>query len=307
MPFCESLPLPGWAHCHDGCMEAHEAGPPSGARGGPHEGPRDRPRGRPRVVAHRGASSEEAEHTLAAYTRAYSHGVDGVECDVRLTADHHLVCVHDRRANRTSNGNGIISTLELAHLEELDWASWKRLDDGTSREQADSDPERGHLLTLRRLLQSLVAQNQSLLTLIETKHPTRYGGLVERQLVTILREMGPTTGDLPRMPHVRVMSFSILALMRMRGLAPQVPLVYLVEASAPRFSWDGSLPRGVNIIGLDMNIVRRSPSVVRAHQRRGHEVYVWTVNEPDDVQRCIDLGVDVVISDRPGDVLAMLG
>lgn len=293
--FCESLPPQGCGRCHDGGMEARAAGPPPGDRG------------RPRVVAHRGASAEEPEHTLAAYTRAYSHGVDGIECDVRLTADHHLVCVHDRRVDRTSNGNGVISTLELARLEELDWASWKALDDGSSKEDADADPERGRLLTLRRLLESLVTQHQPLLTLIETKHPTRYGGLVERQLVTVLRELGLTTGDLPQLPHVRVMSFSILALMRMRGLAPQVPLVYLVEASAPRFSWDGSLPRGVNIIGLDVRIVRRTPSVVRAHQRRGHEVYVWTVNEPDDVRRCADLGVDVIISDRPGDVLGLLG
>lgn len=261
---------------------------------------------KPRVVAHRGASALQAEHTLAAYTTAYTLGADGIECDVRLTADHHLVCVHDRRANRTSNGAGVISTLELAHLEGLDWASWKELDDTGSTEGADGDPERGRLLTLRRLLDSLVDQRQELLTLIETKHPTRYGGLVERQLVGVLREFGLTTGDLPQLPHVRVMSFSVLALVRMRGLAPQVPLVYLVEHSAPRFSWDGSLPRGVGAIGLDVRILRRTPSVVRAHQRRGHEVYVWTVNDPDDVRRCADLGVDVIITDRPRDVMALL-
>ena len=145
----------------------------------------------PLVIAHRGASDEEPEHTVRAYRKAFEHGADGVECDVRLTADHHLVCVHDRRANRTSNGDGVISTLELAHLEGLDWGSWKKLDDGTSPEGADIDPERGRLLTLRRLLDSLVSQRQELLTLIETKHPTRYGGLVERQLVTVLREFGP--------------------------------------------------------------------------------------------------------------------
>ncbi|MFC7485276.1 glycerophosphodiester phosphodiesterase family protein [Knoellia sp. CPCC 206453] len=262
--------------------------------------------GRPRVVAHRGASAEQPEHTLAAYMAAFGQGVDGIECDVRLTADHHLVCVHDRRANRTSNGRGVISTLELARLEELDWASWKKLDDGTASEQMDRDPERGRILTLNRLLDSLTSQRQELLTLIETKHPTRYGGLVERQLVTALHAFGLTTGDLTQQPHVRVMSFSLLALLRMRGLAPQVPLVHLVAQSAPRLSWDGSLPNGVNIVGLDMRIVRRSPSLVKAHQRRGHEVYVWTVNQPEDVERCAELGVDVMISDRPRDVMAML-
>lgn len=278
-----------------------QASPPPGE-----PGRAGRADGIPLVVAHRGASALQPEHTLAAYTTAFDLGVDGIECDVRLTADHHLVCVHDRRANRTSDGRGVVSTLELARLEEFDWASWKLLDDGSAPEGADSDPERGRILTLRRLLSALVEQRQELLTLIETKHPTRYGGLVERQLVSVLREFGLTTGDLPQLPHVRVMSFSLMALRRMQGLAPEVPLVYLFEQAAPRLSYDGSLPSGVHAVGLDVRIVRRNPGVVRAHQRRGHDVYVWTVNAPDDVDLCADLGVDVVISDRPHEAMARL-
>ena len=56
------------------------------------------------VIAHRGSNEEEPEHSLAAYLRAIDEGVDGVECDVRLTADGTLVLVHDRRINRTSSG-----------------------------------------------------------------------------------------------------------------------------------------------------------------------------------------------------------
>ena len=77
------------------------------------------------VIAHRGASVDLAEHTLAAYERAVEVGADAVECDVRLTADGVLVCVHDRRVDRTSNGRGPVSTLELAELAELDFASWR--------------------------------------------------------------------------------------------------------------------------------------------------------------------------------------
>ena len=62
--------------------------------------------GHPFVVAHRGASSARPEHTLAAYDVALKQGADGVECDVRLTRDGHLVCVHDRRLDRTSTGRG---------------------------------------------------------------------------------------------------------------------------------------------------------------------------------------------------------
>src|SRR4051794_9077270 len=77
------------------------------------------------VVAHRGSSAAHAEHTLAAYELAIEEGADALECDVRLTRDGVLVCVHDRKVNRTSDGRGVVSTLELAELAELDFASWK--------------------------------------------------------------------------------------------------------------------------------------------------------------------------------------
>ena len=71
----------------------------------------------PQVVAHRGSSAEEPEHTLKAYLLAIDVGADALECDVRMTADGHMVCVHDRRVNRTSDGRGRVSPLELAELE----------------------------------------------------------------------------------------------------------------------------------------------------------------------------------------------
>jgi glycerophosphoryl diester phosphodiesterase len=88
------------------------------------------------VVAHRGASEEAPEHTLAAYKKAIEDGADALECDVRLTADGHLVCVHDRRVNRTSNGRGAVSALELAELAALDFGSWK------NREESPDWPSR---------------------------------------------------------------------------------------------------------------------------------------------------------------------
>ena len=79
----------------------------------------------PQVVAHRGASHDNAEHTLGAYIAALEAGVDGLECDVRLTADGHLVCVHDRDLRRTAASWRTVSTMDLAELAELDFASWK--------------------------------------------------------------------------------------------------------------------------------------------------------------------------------------
>jgi glycerophosphoryl diester phosphodiesterase len=266
----------------------------------------------PLVIAHRGASDEEPEHTLRAYRKAFTHGADGVECDVRLTADHHLVCVHDRRVDRTSNGAGVVSALELARLEQLDWASWKLAEvdarsagtRGTAdTESPDHDPERGHLLTLRRLLDTLVDTRHEVVTLIETKHPTRHGSDVEKTLVQVLRSFDLADGDRPGRPHVRMMSFSHRALQRAHKLAPQLPLVYLVESSMPKWTWDGILPRGIDAVGLNVRMLRKRKAV-RAFQRRGHEVYAWTVDEDDDIDRCLELGVDVIITNRPAQVIA---
>ena len=264
--------------------------------------PRPPERSGPLVIAHRGASDEEPEHTLRAYRKAFEHGADGVECDVRLTADHHLVCVHDRKVDRTSDGEGVVSALELARLEEFDWASWKTADRPGDTESPESDPERGHLLTLRRLLDTLVDTGQEVVTLIETKHPTRHGNDVENTLVQVLRMFDLDDGDRPGRPHVRMMSFSNRALQRVHKLAPRLPLVYLVDATLPALTWDGSLPKNVGAVGLDVRMLRR-PKVVEAYQRRGHQVYVWTVDHHDEVDRCIELGVDVIITNRPGHVL----
>src|SRR3546814_13212630 len=89
------------------------------------------------VVAHRGASHDIAEHTLGAYLEAIRTGADGLECDVRLTADGHLVCVHDRDLRRTASNSGVVSTMELAELDAFDFGSWKNpwhdLDDEAPR------------------------------------------------------------------------------------------------------------------------------------------------------------------------------
>ncbi|MBM6403434.1 glycerophosphodiester phosphodiesterase [Phycicoccus sp. CSK15P-2] len=256
---------------------------------------------RPLVIAHRGASAEEAEHTLPAYRLALGHGADGVECDVRLTADHHLVCVHDRRVDRTSDGSGRVSALELARLEELDWASWRTDEDAA--EGPDADPERGRLLTLRRLLDDLVEQGDEVLTLVETKHPTRHGDDVEKTLVQVLRAFDLDGGDEPGRPHVRVMSFSGRALQRVHRISPKVALVQLVEAIIPAAALDGSLSTGVRAVGLPVATVRRKPGIVERYHRNGHEVYVWTVDDLDDVDLCVELDVDVIITNRPREVV----
>ncbi|MDT5220498.1 MAG: glycerophosphoryl diester phosphodiesterase, partial [Mycobacterium sp.] len=158
--------------------------------------------GHPFVVAHRGASYARPEHTLAAYDVALKHGADGVECDVRLTRDGHLVCVHDRRLDRTSTGEGLVSSATLAELRELEYGSWHDSwrSDGTHGDTT--------LLTLDALVALVLDWRRPVKIFIETKHPVRYGSLVETKLLALLHRFGiaaPPSADRSR---AVVMSFS---------------------------------------------------------------------------------------------------
>jgi len=257
----------------------------------------------PQVVAHRGSSVDEPEHTRSAYARALDEGAEALECDVRLTADGHLVCVHDRRVDRTSTGRGAVSTLPLADLERWDFSSWKQpwadLDD-----DLDEVPP-GAVLTFEGLCAMVRDHDRVVQVAVETKHPTRYAGLVERRLVEVLRRFGWAHAVPDRPARVRVMSFSWMSLRRVREWAPSVPTVFLMDRVPLRYR-DGSLPLGSRIAGPSIDIVRAHPSYIARARARGHRVHVWTVNDVADVELCLRLGVDAVITDNPAEVGRLL-
>lgn len=256
------------------------------------------------MVAHRGASAAVAEHTLTAYTQALEDGAEALECDVRLTSDGHLVCVHDRRINRTSNGQGALSTLPLKELEALDWASWK-LAGESDTPHADVDVSSRSILTLERLLDAVSDWARPVELAIETKHPTRYAGLVEQRLIQLLDRYGWARPKRGAGSPARVMSFSWLSLRRCLEMAPALEMVYLMDRVPLRLR-DGSLPLGVGVAGPSIEIIRAHPEYVDKVHASGRQVHVWTVNDPRDIALCAALGVDAVITDRPRDALEQL-
>jgi glycerophosphoryl diester phosphodiesterase len=259
------------------------------------------------VVAHRGSSGEFPEHTLEAYQAALSEGADALECDVRLTRDGVLVCVHDRKVNRTSDGRGVVSTLELADLAELDFASWKerQADPGSPVSDEEPDSDAGRVLTLERLLALVLDQDRPVQLHVETKHPTRYGGLVERSLVDLLERYGLARPPSRESSRVRVMSFAATSLRRVHLLAPALPTVFLMDRVPVRHR-DGTLPGRVWAAGPRLEILQRHPGYVARVHAQGHPVHVWTVDESADVDHVLELGVDAVITNRPGRVVRHL-
>jgi glycerophosphoryl diester phosphodiesterase len=243
---------------------------------------------KPLVIAHRGSSEQYPEHTLRAYEQAVVDGADGVECDVRLSSDGHLVCIHDRTLDRTSDGKGVVSQLSLEQLQRHDWGAWK------------GPGHSAQVLTLRALIESLAAAPRKVQLVVETKHPARRSAEVERSLALLLAEydlLDPATAPL----QVRLMSFSSLAVARFAKLMPQLERVQLIESvQLPRFR--GSLAAGVKIAGPGISILRRDRAFVARHHAHGNQVHVWTVDQPQDIELCLELGVDAIISNRPAAV-----
>jgi glycerophosphoryl diester phosphodiesterase len=270
------------------------------------------------VVAHRGATAEAPEHTMAAYRQAAAVGADAVECDVRLTRDGVLVCVHDRQIRRTSNGRGVVSALHLAELEQYQFGARKPRSRGRNRWADDEilsvtdepDVENGLVLTLDRLLEYITATPGSLRLAIETKHPTRHTRKVEEALVECLRrygllgERGPV--EWAGKPAVRMMSFSQLAVRRMAELAPGMPTVQLIGKRLRPVRRE-LLLGNATAMGPGVALLRADPDFVADAHAAGKQVHVWTVNRPSDMDLVRSLGVDAVITDHPDEMLRRLG
>ena len=236
---------------------------------------------RPLVIAHRGASARAPENTLIAYREAIALGARVAETDVHLSADGHVIVMHDRTVDRTTSGTGAVAELTLPQLRELEAGSWKG-----PQFAGEPVPTLGELLELAK---------GRLVLCVEVKA----GQGIEERIVALLREREQLDG-------VVVFSFDAAAVTRFEELEPRIPTVWL--ARRPRDAGGQPLPYGSDVIdaaeaagadALGMDHRQVEPLVVREAQARGLPVFVWTVNEPEAIRAMVEAGVDAVISDVP--------
>lgn len=280
---------------------------------------------RPLVYAHRGASARFAEHTRAAYLQALAEGADGVECDVHLTRDQHVVLLHDANLDRTSTGTGPVAERTLAQLRELDFSSWKgvRIPDefGAASQQ---------LLTLPELLDLLAAAARPVGLAIELKHPTPYRFRLEDRVLDLLAARGwePESSVVGNVA-VSLMSFDPEAIEYLLDRVPARHVCMLVddvtvdelrESTALGAFTGGAVANvlkaaqrdaeeildasRVGLAGPGISYVRENPNRVRAWLAAGLTFRVWTVDSPQDVQHCLDVGIQQITTNRPAEVLA---
>lgn len=273
------------------------------------------------VFAHRGASHQYAEHTRAAFLQALAEGADGVECDVHLTEDLALVCIHDTTLDRTSSGTGDVSDHSLQQLRELDFSSWKGV---------NIPPEFGgvadQLLTLGELIDLLREDGRELELAIELKHPSPFGLKLEDRLIAFLMREGydPETSNLDNL-HISFMSFNPDSVRHLLELVPADVVCQLVAdvrpgdlretlgpltAAAVMNLLRRALHEGERIIesgavglaGPSIEYVRAHPERVKAWLDEGVRLRVWTVDNDDDVDLLRELCVQEITTNRPADV-----
>lgn len=234
------------------------------------------------IIAHRGYSAKYPELTPVAFERALELPIHGVECDVRLSKDGEMVVVHDPIIDRVADGRGRVSRMTLEALREYNF--------GTEEHPQD-------VLTLLELLDMIRATDRHLY--IETKHPSRYGPMVEEQVVRVLQHAGMLDDE-----RIHLITFSAAAVVRMRRLAPHVDRFHLrrkYERWANPLDAHPGKPTG---LGLSLLRAKMKPSLIGAH---GLPTYLWTVNEPEDMLWARDQGIDLMATDEPELALDVLG
>lgn len=274
----------------------------------------------PVIFAHRGSSGTYAEHTRAAYLQALADGADGVECDIHLTRDGELVCIHDTTLERTTNGTGDVADHTLAQLRELDVSSWKGVsipaEYGNASEQ---------FLSLGDLLVLLRRCGRAVKLAIELKHPSPFGLRLEEALIAFLMDEGwdPESSMLGRV-EISFMSFNPDSLRQLAESAPHHVLCQLVADVKPQDVRDalrlGGLAEGalitvmqralkegeelldrqeVGLAGPGVTYVRDHPERIRRWLHDGARVRVWTVNTVEDARFLVELGVQELTTDFP--------
>jgi glycerophosphoryl diester phosphodiesterase len=250
------------------------------------------------VIAHRGGRNLWPENTLYAYEKAVDLGVDVIEMDLHSTQDGVLVLMHDDTVDRTTDGQGPIQEYNLAELQKLDAGYNWTADEGATypfRDQGIIIP------TLEEVFSELPGVRMNIE--IKQEQPS-----IVQPFCEMIREQGMTE-------RVLVASFDQDTVRAFREACPEVAstagedearllyglsLVFLGKLYSPS-------AEAVQVPEYSGDIHVLIPRFVRAAQGRNMDVHVWTVNDPDEMQRMLDLGVDGIITDNPDILLTLLG
>lgn len=248
-------------------------------------------------IAHRGGALEAPENTLYAFEHAMRVGADALELDVWITADGHLVAIHDPTVDRTTDGHGRVDEMTLKQIQALDAAwSW-------NPENLSEPPLRGQGIMIPELKQIFERFPETPLIIeLKTDNPDAVMALGD----LILKHNA--------VDRVIAASFDQRTIRRVRRHFPdvltsggrdEVARFYLLH----RIGLTGLLRPAAHSFQLPEyhgRVHLLSPRMLNALQRNGIDAHVWTINKTDDLLRMLELGVDGIITDRPAHLAGLM-
>ena len=224
-----------------------------------------------KVMAHRGASTETPENTMAAFQKAIDDMADYIELDVQLTSDGEVIVMHDSNAYRTTGVDENIVNMTYKEVRRLDAGSWY------------SDEYKGEKVPgLREVLE--LAQGKIKLN-IELK-PADNGEELARKTVALIEKYNMENDCV-------ITSFSSSALSAAKSCDENIRVGYILSAAY------GDYYDMKNIDFFSVNAAFLSKRTIDAIHNSGKQVYAWTVNNKDSIKNLTNKGVDGVITDNP--------
>jgi glycerophosphoryl diester phosphodiesterase len=228
----------------------------------------------PLIIGHRGASGDAPENTLAAFELALQQGADGIEFDVRLSADGQVVVVHDATVDRTTNGVGAISKLTLAELQALDAGLGQNI------------PSQDEVFE---------SFGRSLLYNVEIKALSRRNDALELAVADRVEAHGLQS-------QVLVSSFSPFSVRRARKHLTRSTMLAHIRQSG----WLRVAHRLIRAEADHPHYPLVDAAYMEWARKRGLRVHVWTVNDAATAKEMARLGVHGIISNYPGQIRASL-
>jgi len=232
---------------------------------------------RPLVIGHRGASALETENTVEAFARARADGADGVELDVRLSGDGRMVVFHDDDLTRLAGDPARIDGTPFARLRELPLTGGARI---------------------ATLEEAYEAVGPDLMVNVELKTES-----VGAPLAALVDEVASVVDRLGVGERTLVSSFNPWAVRRWMRRAPRIRAGYLFEGRSPLHAFTAAWLRP---FALNPELELCTPARVARWRRRGAYVVVWTVDAPEALRACRDMGVAAVIANDPARARAAL-